>query len=146
MLEHHRTDCAIILEKLLNAPAHPFDDNIKSHLPTKHGLYVIMQKNGSGPVKYLHVGRSHMASEGLRSRVWDQHFWGGGKGAGSDLVDKVAKRQLGLPEGANRENRPKAQAWLSENCLVQWIIVEDDDLRCWAEHYALSILRPIWGQ
>ena len=152
-LEQHRTDCAGILEKLLDAPAHPFDDRLEALLPIEHGLYVITRKNASGRVEYLHAGRSHRAPAGLRDRIWNQHFWGGGKGAGSDLVQKVIDNlyaELGiLRSPANRETRARAQAWIRENCLVQWLVVEHvehNDLRCWAEHYVLSILQPTWGR
>ncbi len=151
ILEQHRTECATILEKLLAAPVHPFDDNLKSRLPVEHGLYVIARKDESGQYEYLHAGRTKTGAMGLRRRIWDDHFWGGGKGAESDFVDKVIKklyRQLGIPQGSttNRQYRDSAQKWIRENCFVQWTAEQDSDLRCWAEHYILSILRPIWGR
>lgn len=150
MLEEHRTECAARLDRLLLSPVFPFDDSLKSRLPEEHGLYVITRKNESGQVEYLHAGRSHKAPAGLRDRVWNQHFWGGGKGAGSDLVQKVIDNlhaELGILNGpASRETRGKAQEWIRNNCLVQWVVEENPDLRCWAEHYMLSILRPIWGR
>lgn len=87
----------------------------------------------------------------MRRRIWDDHFWGGGKGAESDFVDKVIKRQymqLGIPQGSttNRQYKDIAQKWIRENYFVQWTVEQDSDLRCWAEHYILSILRPIWGR
>lgn len=151
ILDQHRVQCAAILERLLSASAFPYDDTLPSRLPVQHGLYVIMRTRESGRHEYLHAGRSVKAPTGLRSRIWDQHFWGGGKGAEGDLVDKVVKKeyaQLGIPEGSitNRQNRAIAQTWIRNNCVVQWAVEEDAELRCWAEHYVLAILRPIWGR
>ena len=42
-------------------------------------------------------------------------------------------------------NRDAAKAWIRENCVAQWVVVEDEALRIWSEHYILSVLRPIWG-
>ena len=63
------------------------------------------------------------ATTGLRSRVWNQHFWGGGKFAGSDLVQEVISilsSEFGIsPDPANWNGRPSAQRWIRENCFVQ---------------------------
>jgi hypothetical protein len=72
-------------------------------------------------------------------RVWAQHFTGGGNDAGSDLVQKVIDK-------GKADSKANAQAWIRANCFVQWLTEEDADLRCWAEHYMLSVLRPIWGR
>jgi hypothetical protein len=149
--EQHRIECDGILKELLAAPAFPFDDELPSRLPTQHGLYTIKGKTGSGPHEFLHAGRSKTVPDGLRDRIWSQHFCGGGKGAGSDLVDKVVKKQfqqLGIPQDSitNRKTRPVAQSWMRENCQVQWLVLEDAESRCWAEHYVLAVLRPIWGR
>ncbi len=150
-LEQHRIENAAIFERLLAAREFPFDDKLPSCLPIQHGLYVIKRQEGSDHHEYLHAGRSIKAATGLRSRIWDQHFWGGGKGAEGDLVDKVVKKQyvqLGIPQGSttNQPYRRVAQDWISQNCVVQWLVLEDAELRCWAEHYVLAILRPIWGR
>jgi hypothetical protein len=101
---------------------------------------------------YLHAGRSKgKRATGLRGRILDDHFCGGGHGAEGDLVDKVVKRQyaqLGIPQGSitNQQYRRIAQDWIRQNCVVQWLILADGELTGWAEHYVLAILRPIWGQ
>lgn len=135
ILERNRSQCAAILERLLAAQQFAFDDSLKSQLPLKQGLYAIGQKNGDH-VESLHAGQSRKADKGLRSRVWEQHFT---QGAGSDLVQKVRDNQ----KAVTREN---AKEWIRKNCFVQWVVEEDGDLRCWAEHYILSVLRPIWGR
>ena len=147
MLEKRKTQCAEILDNLVAAQPFPFDDHLKSHLPEKHGLYAITRKDASGGVEYLYAGRSHSGATGLRRRIWEDHFNDRGGASGSDLPDLVAKRQLGIPDGASkRRNCEKAAAYIRENCQVQWLEVKDSDLRRWAEHYVLSILQPIWSQ
>lgn len=150
ILEQRRIQCAAILEALLAAPVFRFDDKLKPSLPEKDGLYVIARKDVSGRYEYLHAGCSTgkrtTGLPGLRGRICDDHFYGG---ASSDLPDKVLKNlymQLGIPQGSkiDRQNRPKALTWIRNNCFVRWVIEEDADLRCWAEHYILGILRPIW--
>lgn len=115
-----------------------YDDSLRGRLPTGKGLYLIARKNGPRG-EYLHAGQSPKAKEGLHSRVWSQHFTQGGSRARSDLVQKV------VDQGYARDKKA-AQAWIRENCLVQWLVEEDQDLRCWAEHYMLSVVRPIWGR
>jgi hypothetical protein len=151
ILEQHRIECAAIFERLLAASEFPFDGKLSSCLPKQHGLYAIKRQQASNQDEYLHAGRSIRAATGLRSRIWDQHFWGGGRGAEGDLVDKVVKKQyahLGIPQGSttNQQYRRIAQDWISQNCVVQWLVLEDADVRCWAEHYMLAVLRPIWGR
>ena len=138
IFELRTTQCAEILDRLLAAPAFAFDDSLRLRLPIKPGLYVIARKDVPKG-EYLHAGQSPKAKEGLRSRVWSQHFTGGGDSAGSDLVQKVIDK-------GQADGRAASQAWIRANCLVQWLVEEDKDLRCWAEHYMLSVLRPIWGR
>jgi hypothetical protein len=137
ILEQHRIQCAGIFERLLAAQAFEFDGSLKLHLPVEQGLYLIAQRQGPSGL-YLHAGKTRNAKLGLRSRVWIQHYNGGGKGAGSDLLQKVIDKGQAV-------GRVDAKAWIRANCLVQWVVEEDEALRGWAEHYLLSVLRPIWG-
>ena len=152
ILEQHRIQCAAILEGLLTARVFPLDDKLKPSLPEKDGLYVITRKDTSGGYEYLKAGCStgkrKTGLSGLRGRICDDHLYGG---ASSDLPDLVLKNEymrLGIPQGSTikGQNRAKALTWISNNCFIQWVIEEDADLRCWAERYILSILRPIWGK
>ena len=34
--------------------------------------------------------------------------------------------------------------WIRENCSVQFVVVEDNQLRRWAEYFMLAILRPLY--
>ena len=138
IFEERRRQCADVLAKLLAAPAVDFDGNLRSRLPVSPGLYLIARKNA--PLgEYLHAGQTPRARKGLRSRVWEQHFTGGGKGASSDLVQKVIDK-------GEADSKANAQAWIRANCVVQWLAEPDEDLRCWTEHYVLSMVRPKWGR
>ncbi|HTT24495.1 MAG TPA: hypothetical protein VMG82_36605 [Candidatus Sulfotelmatobacter sp.] len=139
-LERRRVQCSEILERLLAAPAHKFDDTLRSKLPLKHGIYAIAESDGESQGEYLHAGQSGTAKEGLKSRIWVQHYCGGDSRRGSsDLVQKVMDRQSLA--------RPDAKLWIRKNCIVRWLVPDMDinDWR-WAEHYMLSILRPKWGR
>jgi hypothetical protein len=137
ILEERRSQCAGIFERLLAAPAFEFDCSLELRLPAEQGLYLIAQRQGPRSL-YLHAGKTRNAKLGLRSRVWIQHYNGGGKGAGSDLLQKVI-------DNGQATGRTDAKAWIRANCLVQWAVEEDEVLRGWTEHYLLSVLRPIWG-
>ena len=76
----------VFLRSLVSAPLFPFDDNLKLKLPKEPGLYAISRRDARVG-EYLHVGKN--ASAGLRTRIWDQHYKSGGKGANSDLIQKV---------------------------------------------------------
>ena len=36
----------------------------------------------------------------------------------------------------------QAKLWVSRYCLVQFTVVQETELRMWAEYYMLSVLRP----
>jgi hypothetical protein len=129
-------ECENILQRLLSAPPSAFDESLESKLPTRQGIYAISRKNAP-PGQYLHVGRTKTA--GLHGRILRQHLRGGGKGAESDLLQKVQDQRFAT-------DRDGAGRWIREKCLVQWVVEEDAGLRTWAEHYVLSVLRPIWGR
>ncbi|MBV8811983.1 MAG: hypothetical protein JO033_25225, partial [Acidobacteriaceae bacterium] len=98
ILEQNRAQCAAILEALLAAPAFSFDEKLPSRLPVQHGLDVIARNGGSGQCEYLARWSFQDGILGTTQPDLDQHFWGGGRGAESDLVDKVVKNiPLGIP-------------------------------------------------
>ena len=134
ILEQRRVQSAEILEKLLAGPTFKFDAALKARLPLQPGLYAIVTIGDQR--EYLHAGASPKRKHGLCGRIWNDHFQHGN--AGSDLVQQVMNKH-GLGRG-------DARAWVAQNCLVQWLVEEDTELLCWAEHYMLSILRPKWGR
>ncbi len=119
-----------LLERLLAAPPLQFDRSIRSRLPERPGIYAIYVRDGR-PGKALRAGRTRGAG-GLRQRIYQNHLMG--KQAGNlraQLVRDGVCSDLG-----------KAKAWIQEKCLVQFLVIEHDEARAWAEHFILSVLRP----
>ena len=124
-------ECQQIVDQLLAAPKFPFDDEIRSRLPSEHGLYAIYQKDAAdGDV--LRAGRTKTASGGLRQRLYQNHLMGNQKGN--------LRSQL-IADGTCVDFA-QAKIWIRQNCLVQVVVVGEDRLRAWAEYFMLSILRP----
>jgi len=111
MLAGRRGQNEAILEELLASPAYPFDDRLPKLLPAEQGLYVIEISLETGSCDYLHAGRSTGRRDtGLRGRIWDDHFCGGGKGARGDLVQKVISNlyaEIGVPRAPAGQLGPR---------------------------------------
>jgi hypothetical protein len=120
-----------IVERLMSREAVAFDPSKRKDVPTSHGLYAIHTTKGV----CLHAGRTRTAN--LQHRLFTQHYAGGGKGAGSDLVQKIQSKNV-------TDSKTSAQKWIRINCVVRWLEVPDSVTRHWAEHRLLSYLRPIW--
>jgi hypothetical protein len=120
-----------LVNELLAAPKIAFNEEIRSKLPTEHGMYAIFQKDApAGDV--LRAGRTKTAGEGLRQRIYQNHLMGNQKGN--------LRSQL-IGDGTCRDFL-EARAWIQRNCVVQFVVVTDGRLRMWAEYFMLSILRP----
>ena len=123
-----------LLRDLIGAKPLRFDDALPAVLPRAHGLYAISMI-GAPEGEYLHVGKTKKGRSGLLGRVWEQHYQIGG--SAGDLIEKVKVRRLG-------GNAREAREYIRQNCQVRWVVVEDDALRGWTEHYILAVLKPIW--
>ena len=134
MIDARRAECEQIIHSLLKAQAMRFDTNLSQSLPKTHGLYAISMV-GATAGEYLHAGKTHRGISGLRGRVWEQHYKTGG--ADGDLIEKVRARGHG-------RDAQEARTFIRLNCQVQWVVVEDEMVRSWAEHYVLALLRPTW--
>lgn len=124
-------ECQQILDQLLAGPKVPFNDEIRSRLPTEHGLYAIHHREAVGG-DVLRAGRTKTASGGLRQRIYQNHLMG----------DQQGNLRSQLVADGTCLNLEQAKSWIQRNCLVQFIAVKDDRLRAWAEYFMLSILRP----
>jgi hypothetical protein len=124
-------ECGFVLGRLLNAAKLPFDEALRSKLPVQHGLYAIYRTEAT-PGEVLRAGRTKTAGEGLRQRIYQNHLMG--TQSGNLRAQLVRDRTCSDLEGA--------KSWIRENCVVQFVIVEDERLRTWAEHYMLGVLRP----
>jgi hypothetical protein len=122
------------LRDLVQARAVRFDSRLPALLPKTHGLYAISMI-GAPDGEYLHAGKTKKGRSGLLGRVWQQHYQIGG--SPGDLLEKVRARGHG---GSAEE----AREYIRHNCQVQWLVVENEDQRDWAEHYVLAMLKPIW--
>lgn len=117
-----------LLLTLLSKQQLPFDSNLHGLLPLqKGGVYRIFEK-GSTWQNSLYVG----ATASLRNRVYTNHLMG----------DSVAglKGKLIKEDRYNNENDIKE--YLQSKCLVQYILIPDENLRMLFEHFAISILKP----
>lgn len=124
-------ECRQLLEKLLLAPQLAFGDALRSKLPEDPGIYAIYV-NGANPGEVLRAGRTKSAAGGLRQRIYQNHLIG--TQSGNLRAQLVRDGQcMGLEE---------AKGWVRENCTVQFLVIVDEQLRRWAEHFMLSILRP----
>ena len=120
-----------LVDQLLSAPKFPFDDSLRSQLPDKPGLYAISVKNAPTG-EFLRAGRTKGAAGGLRQRIYQNHLMGNQHG--NLRAQLVQEGRCSDIEEANR--------WIRENCRVQFLVIEDDQRRQWAEYFMLSLLRP----
>jgi hypothetical protein len=129
----NQAQCDRLLRELLEAAPHTFKPALQSALPERHGVYLISIENGEAST-LLWVGRTHDSKGGLRRRVWKDHF-------------KEPTNSSDLPRRLLREalswSVADAKRWISEQCKVRWIIVEDIQMCQLLEWYAQGVLRPV---
>jgi hypothetical protein len=119
------------VRQLLSSTALAFDERLHVLLPEQHGIYVIYAKSAI-PGDVLRAGKTRTAAGGLRQRIYRNHFMGNQPGnLRSQLV------QQGVCKGME-DTKP----WIRANCVVQYAVIEDDDMRTWAEYMMLAVLRP----
>lgn len=116
-----------LLRELLGRRPVPFDGNLRNALPTRGGVYRILE-TGAGWQSSVYVGKSG----NLRERTYSNHFMGNRRA--STLKRKLILDGLYADENAVKE-------YLKERCSVQFLIVEEDE-RAHFEHFAVAILRP----
>ena len=95
-------------------------------VPAVSGVYAVKTDAGN----WVHVGMSQNLCERMK-----QHWRGGGKGAGGDLIQKVQ-------DGDCANDRPSAQDWMARHCELRWIPVPDSETRWALEHRLKSVLQP----
>ena len=119
------------VERLLNAPVLRFDSRLRGLLPDSHGIYRIFEIEEE-PFRTLRAGRTKRAVEGLRQRVYQNHFQG----------DQTGNIRAQLVRAGRCQSSEAAKAFLRERCAVQILVIEDEAERKWAEHFMLAVLRP----
>ncbi len=120
-----------LLDDLLAVPEVPFDERLHGRLPQSPGIYVIKIR-GTKPGQYLRAGRTKRAGEGLLQRVYRNHLHGHQSG---NLRSQLVRSGW-------CESLDAAKKWMRENCTVQFLVIQDERERRWAEYFMLSILRP----
>jgi hypothetical protein len=58
------------------------------------------------------------------------------------MGDQPGNFRAQLVKEGRCSNVQEAKTWIRENCVVQFLTVEDDQMRQWAEYFMLSLLRP----
>ncbi len=119
------------VKALVFSEQYSFGERLESVLPLEPGIYRIFE-NGSDWSSSLLVGRTRTATDELRYRVYQNQYIGNQKGN--------IKAQL--VKSGRFKDQDEAKKYLEEKCKVQFIIMEDENERKWAEYFILSILQP----
>jgi len=115
------------LDDLLVSSSYSFDSKLRSTLPEKPGIYIIIDLGG----EVLRAG-STKTSNSLRQRIYQNHLMG----------NQTGNIRHQLVANGICDNLDEAKTFLKHNCKVQWIEIIDSDDRKWAEHFMLSTLQP----
>ena len=119
------------VKALVFSEQYSFGERLESVLPLEPGIYRIFE-NGSDWSCSLLVGRTRTATDELRYRVYQNQYIGNQKG---NIKAQLVKSGL-------FKDQDEAKKYLEEKCKVQFIIIEDENERKWAEYFILSILQP----
>jgi hypothetical protein len=121
---------AHLLQGLLASPQLAFDENLRSALPTRGGVYRVLEKGADWP-SAVYVGRT----TNLQRRIYHMHFTG--TSAVSTLRKKLLSRDPSASESA-------VTRYLKDEASVQFVLIDDRDRRSF-EHFAVAILRPTYN-
>ncbi len=125
--EYSKSELDTFIAELLASEWLCFDNLMHLNLPNEGGIYRICDFSKQEP-GLMYVGKSN----NLRRRLYSNHF--NGPAGNSTLRRKLLRNDFhGELEVTN---------YLQASCKAQYIIVEDERFRCFAEHYAISVLQP----
>lgn len=116
-----------LLLNLLSSIQLPLNDNLRSSLPEKGGVYRIFEKESTWS-QSIYIGKT----ENLRNRIYHDHFMG----------NRIAGVKGKLIKSGQFNDEESVKEYFKEKCLVQFVIINDESLRALFEHFAISILRP----
>jgi hypothetical protein len=119
------------VKTLISSEQYSFDESLEDALPLEPGIYRILESSAKWSSSLL-VGRTKTATDELRYRVYQNQYKGNHKGN--------IKAQL--VKSGRFKDQDGAKRYLEEKCRVQFIVIEDENERKWAEHFILSILQP----
>jgi hypothetical protein len=120
-----------ILLQLMESTAVTFHERLHGLLPDEHGIYAIYAKNGK-PGEVLRAGRTKTAAGGLRQRIYRNHFMGDQQG---NLRSQLLQQSL-------CKTMEETKHWIRANCTVQYVVIEEKEMRRWAEYHMLAVLQP----
>jgi hypothetical protein len=116
----------IMLQRLMERPWLPFDNQLRPGLPMTAGVYRILETNGQETV---YIGRSM----NLQNRIYRNHLMGNRRA--STLKNKLINCGICIDENTVKD-------YLCDTCLVQFLTIEDAAECKSFEHFAIAILRP----
>ena len=126
-LDHTIKGYKDLLEALLSREHLSFDNkNLRTMLPEEKGVYCISDKTED---TIVYIGQS----KNLQKRIYRNHLLGSQRS--STLRRKIIKSGKYLSED-------QAGNYLHEQCMVQFIKIEDEPERHSFEHFAIAILKP----
>ena len=120
-----------LTQRLAAAPWIQFGGDMRGRLPMEGGIYRICDHSVKLPQE-VYVG----SSRNLRRRIYTNHFMG--PAANSTLVRKIINDGL-------YHNAVEVHLFLGTSCAVQFLVIADERLRCFTEHYAVAILQPLYN-
>ena len=124
LIAHHRA----MLERLLAAPKLPMSALTSRDVPETGGVYHIVLVEGDRQAPF-YAGKTR----NLRTRVLRNHLEG--HQDRSILLRKMIRSGQSADE-------PLAKMFLKSNCLVQFLVIDDERERAWFEHFAIALLQP----
>ncbi len=120
----------LLLDQLLQSKAYRFDQSIRPILPAEQGVYRIFEQDS--PQATLRAGRTRNARGGLRQRVYQNHLMG--TQAGNLCAQLVGSKVCADLLDAKRH--------VQQNLLVQFLRIDDGEVRARLECFMLSVLGP----
>jgi excinuclease UvrABC nuclease subunit len=130
-IEARASQLLAAVEALLASPILPFTADLRKRLPCQGGLYYITQESDDG-LRAHYVGKTNH----LQRRVYDLHF------KGSSAVSTLRKTLLA---SGSHADEAEVTVFLS-GCGIQFLTVDDERERLWLEHFAISVLQPIYNR
>ena len=125
--DYTQSDLDKVIALLLASEELRFSGLMNRDLPNQGGIYRIynfLEEN-----KYsLYVGKG----EQIRRRLYSNHFNG-------PIKNSTLRRKL-LRSGFADE--AGITEYLQSSCKAQYIVIEDERFRCFAEHYAIAVFQP----
>lgn len=106
------------------------DPRLRSKLPSEGGVYRIFEK-GADWRSSVYVGKSG----NLQNRIYRSHLMG------NQSVSPL-KRKL-IQDGRCTDEKA-VKRYLRDNCMIQFVLINDEAERMWFEHFAIAVLKPLY--